>query len=139
MGRKNKETNIYYMKSSSKALSTIRAKLDNLIQDLLHYVEFSELDVVRAHSVYKKLKDARIERRLVKEEYESNEIAWEVLKPLKQKMNEISKAQGKCNKIESKLFHKVYTQKAQKESNIADFEKQMESHNKKMKQLVVIK
>ena len=52
---------------------TLNAQLsysDLQIQDLLHYLEFNKCSAVTSAKITKKLKEIRIERRLVKAEYE---------------------------------------------------------------------
>lgn len=145
----------YYYYSARNALSTIVSKYNDIVsgyeyltnkleqlnneqQDLLHYIEFSNLDIVRSYKVLDKLKNVRIERRFVKNELESMSVAYESLKFMKNNIHQVSKAQGRCNKLENNHFNRSYYVRS-KNIGLDDFEEQMEKHNKRIEEMTIIK
>jgi len=151
---KYKDDKYYYM-SSRNSISTIISKitdikqcntylkerqseLDKQQQDLLHYIEFSNLDVSRAYKIYKQLKEVRVERRFVKNELESNEVAFKALSFMHEKLEMLKQVQGKCNRLENIHFERRY-QIRSSELVLEDFNDQMERHNDIIKEMVVIK
>ena len=58
------------VKKRKQTLNTQLSYSDLQIQDLLHYLEFNKCSAVTSAKITKKLKEIRIERRLVKAEYD---------------------------------------------------------------------
>lgn len=51
-------------------LNSLKSKCDLVEQDILHYIEFEKYDAPTGARLLKRLKEARIERRVIKNEYE---------------------------------------------------------------------
>jgi len=125
------------VKVESEYLRNRSSELDCSIQDLLHYIEFADLDVKRGYKAYKKLQELRIERRLVKVECEQCEIALESLKAMELIIPTLTKAIGKIEKM--KQNSKQYYVRSKKDMIFDDFEEQQVKYDKKMAENVYIR
>lgn len=146
----------YYKLDSEKMLSTMRVyyndicsrytylinrekELNEAHNDVVHYMEFNDVNVVKGYGLYKKLQDIRIERRIVKDEFEEVEPAYEAVKNLSTVMSSISKAQGKCKKAKDRTITKKYRPRANNITGIDDFEIAQEKYAEKLKDIVEYK
>ena len=55
------------------------SEVDKEICDIMHYIEFNNLDAAKGYKVYKMLKDCRMRRRKIKDEHEKVNAAIQVL------------------------------------------------------------
>ena len=146
----------YYKLDSEKILSNINVyyhdvgrrytylinretELNNAMQDVMHYIEFNDVNVVKGYNLYKQLQDIRIERRIVKDELEEVSIAHEAISKLNTQMSAISKAQSNVRKTKNKISSKTYSPRANKITGITDFQNVQEKYAKKLENLIVYK
>ena len=59
-------------------LNYMLSEVDKEICDIMHYIEFYNLDAARGYKTYKMLKDCRLRRRKIKDEYEKATAAIQV-------------------------------------------------------------
>lgn len=119
-------------------LSQRLEELENVQQDLLHYIEFADLDIQKGFKIYKKLQRCRIERRVVKDELEGMTIAKESIKAIKEGMYQIRKGQGQTAKLEFST-NRRYTPRASLETQLEDFEDVQNYYNEKLDRIVEVK
>lgn len=148
----------YYYQSAEKLLSTIIVKFNDIKQnhnflvkrydeverahqDLLHYIEFANFNVVEGYKVMKKLKDIRTERRLLKSEMEESEIAYKLIDNMvvEQLVKQFQQGQSDCKKAQLD-FSKTYTPRNLDVAGINEskFKSAQDEYNKKLKENVVI-
>lgn len=60
-------------------LNHMLSEVDKEICDIMHYIEFYNLDAAKGYKMYKMLKDCRLRRRKIKDEYEKVGAAITVL------------------------------------------------------------
>ena len=60
-------------------LNYMLSEVDKEICDIMHYIEFNNLDAAKGYKVYKMLKDCRLRRRKIKDEHEKVNAAIQVL------------------------------------------------------------
>ena len=70
-------------------LSYMLSQVDKEICDIMHYIEFFNLDAARGYKVYKMLKERRLRRRQIKDEFEKVSAVIQAMgdEPFLQKMN----------------------------------------------------
>ena len=70
-------------------LSYMLSQVNKEICDIMHYVEFFNLDAARGYKVYKMLKERRIRRRHIKDEFEKVSAVIQAMgdEPFMQRMN----------------------------------------------------
>ena len=56
-------------------LNHMLSEVDKEICDIMHYIEFYNLDAAKGYKMYKMLKDCRLRRRKIKDEYEKVGVA----------------------------------------------------------------
>ena len=113
-------------------------ELENAQQDLLHYIEFTDLNIQKGYKIYKQLQEVRIERRLVKDELEAMAIANESLKSIKEGMYGIRKGQSATSKLEFNTT-KFYKPRNPKETGITDFDVSQEKYHQKLETMVNVR
>lgn len=89
--------------------------LNELTQDLLHEIEWSNYDIRRRSKVYEELRDARRERRRLMDENSSIEPLYYALKDKKSFANKLSQVMGKCRNEEEKMDNRHYRPKVNKD------------------------
>lgn len=60
-------------------LNYMLSEVDKEICDIMHYIEFHNLDAAKGYKVYKMLKDCRLRRRKIKDEHEKVNAAIQIL------------------------------------------------------------
>ena len=60
-------------------LNYMLSEVDKEICDIMHYIEFNNLDAAKGYKVYKMIKDCRMRRRKIKDEHEKVNAAIQVL------------------------------------------------------------
>lgn len=60
-------------------LNYMLSEVDKEICDIMHYIEFYNLDAAKGYKVYKMLKDCRLKRRKIKDEHEKVNAAIQAL------------------------------------------------------------
>lgn len=90
-------------------------KLDLEAQDLLHLIEFKNLDVQRGYKVYKELQKIKQRRRELKNENELLQPVVKTLEGMADKTHELDRAIGRIRKVKSNQDKRVYTFKVRKD------------------------
>lgn len=90
-------------------------KLELETQDLLHLIEFKDLDIQRGFRIYKELQSVRQRRRELKEENELLQPVVKTLKDIESKTYELDKAIGQIRKCKVNQNKRVYTFKIRKD------------------------
>jgi len=146
----------YYKLDAERLLSTMRVhyeeigsrftyltnrenELNGAQGDILHYIEFDDVNVVKGYNLYKKLQEIRIERRIVKDELEEVSIAYEAVRKLSNEMNIISKAQGQCKRVRDKSTKKTYSPRANNITGIDNFPEVQKKYADKLESMIQYK
>src|SRR5699024_8473561 len=82
--------------------------LDLETQDLMHLMEFKDLDIQRGFKIYKELQLIRKKRRELKNENELLLPAIKICDELNKKSHELDRAIGKIRKIKSAQNNRQY-------------------------------
>lgn len=148
----------YYYQSSERLIGTVLVKLvdikrnyeylvnrydevEKAHQDILHYIEFADLNAVEGYKIYKKLKEIRIERRLIKEELNESKIAYDSIDNvvIEQLTKQLAKTQSECKK-NGINFNKTYSPRNCELSGISKekFENVQKKYNEKLKNEVLV-
>lgn len=67
------------LKQYNVNLNYMLSEVDKEICDIMHYIEFNNLDAAKGYKMYKMLKDCRLRRRKIKDEHEKVNAAIQVL------------------------------------------------------------
>lgn len=84
-------------------------KVDQEIQDLLHFMEFTSLNASDGYKYYKQLQTARQTRRKIKNELELLEPVKELLSFVKPTEKNINKVLGDVRRIKHQHSTRMYT------------------------------
>lgn len=79
---------------------------DAMIQDLLHSIEFENFNVVQGYKLAKQIKDIRIQRRELKNEFEAMQSLYSFIQPM---INKIEQADKRVDKILETQKRRIYT------------------------------
>ena len=77
-------------------------------QDLLHKIEFVDLDVINGYKIYKQLQELRIRRRILKDEQESIEPIYSYIKKNNSAFMFLNKIQSKCAMMNNVIENSKY-------------------------------
>ncbi len=141
----------YVYKSAANMLCTIISKYNDVIKeyeyltarskelqgmqnDLLHYIEFADLNIQDSYKTIKLLQSVRIERRLVKDELECMELAQKTVSGMKYNIEAMRTVQSQCLKKEHQYTKRTYYQRSSLE--LKNFDKKTEEYTDKLKEMV---
>jgi len=132
------EKDIHDITSSYKYLNERLEEINSLQSDVLHYIEFAQLDVQRGYKAYKRLREVQLERRMIKDELEVCKLAYETVKNLEFMLPNLSKTISKIKKNENTKSNRAYYVRNKKENTFTDFDEMLALYNSKINERVVI-